>query len=387
VLVAGIPAILRTTASLAPESAPAPILCGASEGFRRTWRPLLDRLRVREVLEQDLPRSLDLDRPVLLLVGDGLAPGDGLCRFSEEASRKGSPAIWTWRGRALAFFAPRARLFFSTAEPMPTSALRVALQDSEAPRVEAAEASWAPLSSAPEIAAAEERLYAGLGHDRDAFLSQFDRPVSIALSRRLARTNVTPNQITAASILVGIAGAALIAGRSYGTCLLGIGLAWFSAILDGCDGEIARLKLLSSEAGRQFDLFGDRVVNLSVLAAVFWHAHYKMPGSVIRPLALLLASGAGMSALVAWWLFQRGAHRRLRGLERIFQRLASRDFVYLIAVLAVLDRLEWFVYGAAFGSQIFWIGLAAVGAGRRLGAGDRLGGPSEEGPAGLEAVR
>jgi hypothetical protein len=94
-----------------------------------------------------------------------------------------------------------------------------------------------------------------------------------------------------------------------------------------------------------------------------------------------------MSALVAWWLFQRGTHRRLRGLERIFQRLASRDFVYLIAVLAVLDRLEWFVYGAAFGSQIFWIGLAAVGAGRRLGAGDRPGGLSEESPAGLGAVR
>jgi CDP-alcohol phosphatidyltransferase len=81
---------------------------------------------------------------------------------------------------------------------------------------------------------------------------------SIALSRRLARTRITPNQITAASLAVGLAGAALVASADYATCLLGTLIVWLSSILDGCDGEIARLKLLSSEAGRWFDLLVEK---------------------------------------------------------------------------------------------------------------------------------
>jgi phosphatidylglycerophosphate synthase len=219
-----------------------------------------------------------------------------------------------------------------------------------------------PLSTAAEVVLAEDRLAAALSHGRDGFISQFDRRVSIPISRRLARTPVTPNQVTAVSIVVGLVGAALLASPSWGVCVAGALLAWFSSILDGCDGELARLKLLSSEAGRRFDLFGDYLVNVAVLAGVVWHVRLTRPEAPLVPLGLLLASGWALSGASAWWLFLRNPGRHPAGLLRFLQRLASRDFVYLILVLAAVDRLEWFFYAAAVGAHLFWIGLFVAAA-------------------------
>ncbi|MGH9399996.1 MAG: CDP-alcohol phosphatidyltransferase family protein [Thermoanaerobaculia bacterium] len=226
-----------------------------------------------------------------------------------------------------------------------------------------------PLQSAQDAARAEQRIFAGLPHGRDGYLGQFDRRLSIAITRRLVRTRVTPNQITAASIAVGLAGAVLIAGVGYTTTLVGVFLAWLSSILDGCDGEVARLKRLASEAGRRFDLFGDFLVNFSVLASIAWHVHRTRPDSNLGALGILMVSGVALSAVTAGWVFLRKPGRKPDGLERAFQRLASRDFIYVVIPLCALDRLDWFVYGAAVGSQLFWIALLVLVASRRLAAG------------------
>jgi phosphatidylglycerophosphate synthase len=368
-VVAGLPAVVRTAHRLASEDGGSSVLLvGAPDGFCRKWESVLKGLPVRCVSQEQLRREIDPDSPLLCVASGGMPLGDGLRRFREEAERRRVPAAWIWRGRAVCVYTPEARPLVDRASPAFPTLLDTALEDPGVSRVEAADAAWVALGGANEVAAAEERLYAGLSHGRDGYISQFDRRISIALSRRLALTAVTPNQITAASIAVGLAGAALVTSPGYATCLLGTLLAWLSSILDGCDGEIARLKLLFSEAGKRFDLAGDHIVNFSLIGAIAWHVHRERPDLALGPLALLLATGVAMSGLMAWWLFLRQPQRRPAGVERALQRLASRDFIYLVIPLAALRRLDWFVYGAAFGSHVFWIALVAISAKLRFTA-------------------
>jgi hypothetical protein len=40
--------------------------------------------------------------------------------------------------------------------------------------------------------------------------------------------------------------------------------------------------------------------------------------------------------------------------------LSNRDFAYLIAILAIVDRLNWFLVGSALGSYVFAVALWVI---------------------------
>jgi phosphatidylglycerophosphate synthase len=74
----------------------------------------------------------------------------------------------------------------------------------------------------------------------------FDTPFENFLVRRLAPTNVTPNQITLFTLVV----ASIVAGLFHaGWLRLGVVLALVVGVLDGVDGKLARLKLATSKLG------------------------------------------------------------------------------------------------------------------------------------------
>lgn len=194
-------------------------------------------------------------------------------------------------------------------------------------------------------------------NETDGYLARFDRAVSIAISRSLIGTPVTPNMMTTASMLIGIAGALMLISTSYAVCVAGALLGWFSAILDGCDGEIARVKLLSSEWGAKYDLAADHIVNVLTFIAIPIHVYRVAPHLPLLVPGIALVGGVVMSMLVVWLLILRAPAATRGAAERVIERIASRDFVYVVLLLAVLKHLEWFVYLAAFGANAFWIGV------------------------------
>ena len=58
-----------------------------------------------------------------------------------------------------------------------------------------------------------------------------------------------------------------------------------------------------------------------------------------------------------WWLINRHPADSRTGFKRLYERLASRDFVYVVVVLTAVERLEWFVWSAAVGANVFWLSL------------------------------
>jgi phosphatidylglycerophosphate synthase len=157
-----------------------------------------------------------------------------------------------------------------------------------------------------------------------------------------------------------------------GRLLSGLGaiLYLISTILDGCDGEVARLKYLESAKGARLDLLCDNIGLVALFLGIIVHAYFEVPGP-----QLLYAGGAVVGGLVAaqvigYLLIARPRIRRGGGdgpltpaevkRRELYERLASRDFAYLLPVLAFTGTLSWLVWATALGVNLFWIALVAI---------------------------
>jgi phosphatidylglycerophosphate synthase len=120
--------------------------------------------------------------------------------------------------------------------------------------------------SPAEKKAVKKALIRGLTKPTDGWVSKnLNRPISTSISRVLAYTPITPNQFTIVTGLVGVATGVFLAMGGYWNYLIGGFLFHFTSVLDGVDGELARLKFKSSPFGQWLDTVVD---NLSYLAAL-----------------------------------------------------------------------------------------------------------------------
>jgi hypothetical protein len=110
-----------------------------------------------------------------------------------------------------------------------------------------------------DVDAAEWRLLQGLVKNTDGFMARnVERPMSLRIVRRLASTGVTPNQMTLLSVGIGLCGAPFFLSPYWLWQTVGALLFLAHSILDGCDGELARLKFQESRFGGIIDYWGDK---------------------------------------------------------------------------------------------------------------------------------
>jgi phosphatidylglycerophosphate synthase len=117
---------------------------------------------------------------------------------------------------------------------------------------------------------AEDALFADLLRGDLGFIARhINKKISFRITRHvLCRLPVTPNQVTVASALVGFLGCVLIATGAYPAVVAGLVLAQLQSILDGCDGELARVRFQQSPMGEWLDTLMDDGLNVALVAAI-----------------------------------------------------------------------------------------------------------------------
>jgi phosphatidylglycerophosphate synthase len=252
---------------------------------------------------------------------------------------------------------PRAIVGASAAQPAVTSSL-----DGEL---------CLPVASAADADAAERALLKTLGSPNDGPIARFDRAISTRISRYLVRTPLRPNHITTIGTMIGLTGAWCLAQGTYAWALAGVLLFWFAVIIDGCDGEVARLKFLETRFGYIYDVTTDNIVHAAIFAGIgigLYRADPSQPFLILGALlvgGLIAATAATMTLLVPDPPEHQPAPRTTRGRWRQrlllgFEALMNRDFAYILVVLAVLGKLHWFLWGAAFGTYVYAGALVLV---------------------------
>ena len=132
----------------------------------------------------------------------------------------------------------------------------------------------APIGTPDEIRAAHKLLYRILIKPQDNAITRYlYRPVSFPLTRLLAHTPITPNQISLIVAALVLLGCWITAHQSHLAAFAGTAVILAASYVDCCDGEIARLKLLSSKMGAWLDTIVDELSSVGYMAALGWHCH------------------------------------------------------------------------------------------------------------------
>jgi len=133
-------------------------------------------------------------------------------------------------------------------------------------------------TKAERKAAARMLLRILVKQDEDSPVSKYVyRPLSRPITRLLVGSPVTPNQVSYVVGLIGLIGCWFTAQPTKHALILGAGLVLVAGILDGCDGELSRLRLTSSAYGAWLDTVVDEVTSVVYFFAIGYHTYLHHP--------------------------------------------------------------------------------------------------------------
>jgi phosphatidylglycerophosphate synthase len=166
-----------------------------------------------------------------------------------------------------------------------------------------------------------------------------NRPAASIIVRAVYRTRVTPNQLTVASFLVGLAGAYCFFRGKTGWILPGAILTQLSSIVDCADGMLARARGQSSEFGAVLDLLCDRV-NEYFLIVGYAYGFYRLTGRHSVFVLGLVTCGLYFLHTTIYYLMKAS-----RGDRSLGDTAESRSWVlFLAAAFAVARRFDLGIY-------------------------------------------
>ncbi len=189
-----------------------------------------------------------------------------------------------------------------------------------------------------------------------------NKPISFFFTRYLVKTSLTPNQITLLNLLLCIPIFFFLQSALYPLRAVGAILMQLSSIIDGCDGEIAKLKFKQSKNGGWFDTVADDLANNTFFVGIFLGLYWQSQSFPI----LVVGITSLLASVFATFVIYHGLLTRAdssnardftpswqdetqsRNWFDLLRPLVKRDFFILIlAVLVLFDfRLVAFGLGA-----------------------------------------
>ncbi len=212
---------------------------------------------------------------------------------------------------------------------------------------------WQDVDTVDDLSRAHAILRRSLGKPTDGPVSRWlNRPLSTRLTMLLASFRPSPNLVTWLGCGLGLFAAALLAA---GQGVMGGVLAQTTSIVDGVDGELARLQLQATRRGALLDGVLDRLVDAAIITGL---GIWALSASPSAALTVALVGAAITAALLSMATKDRIASLGLRPApeHRLSYLLGGRDGrLLLVAILAVIGKPE-----AALAAVALTSGLGAM---------------------------
>ena len=219
-------------------------------------------------------------------------------------------------------------------------------------RISVAENLWQRVDTEEDLRSAERKLDRWLVKPTDGIYARLNRRISIPISRQLIKFPITANMVTLFTLGVGIASAIFFALGGYWNTLAGAFLCLSASILDGSDGEVARLKLQESAFGCWLETVCDYLFYLFLFVGMTVGLWRSSGSRMYLVWGGLLLFGAIASFLAIGWERHRLAGDRPEQLLKIWQAHAesrpSNPFLYVARNIEFIVRRCFFPYALLF---------------------------------------
>ncbi len=134
-----------------------------------------------------------------------------------------------------------------------------------------------------------------------------NKKISFRITPWLLRMSLTPNVISVMCFAIGLAGCLCLLSGSLGMRSLGALLVQFNSILDGCDGEVARIKVLTSHVGAWMDTIFDDVMNNIMFVCLYVGYFFEHPSDTLFKFCVLTTfASLGVSFFIYHYLVNHG---------------------------------------------------------------------------------
>ncbi len=211
---------------------------------------------------------------------------------------------------------------------------------------------WQPVRGPEDLPRARREVLAGSVRIGDGLVARhLNRPISLRITERLLARPVKPWQVSVASF-----GATLAAGLSFaiGHATTGGLLAQCASVLDGVDGELARVRYQDSAFGGLYDALLDRVGEAAIIGGMTVYAWLMGAGVWVVALGFAALAGNSLSMLVKekyGTQFQRPWAAEREGRWRWL--LLGRDGrLFLTLVAGVTGQVELVLAYLALGTHV-----------------------------------
>jgi phosphatidylglycerophosphate synthase len=234
---------------------------------------------------------------------------------------------------------------------------------------------WQSISTAEDRLAADRKLDRWLVKPTDGVFATANRKISIPISRQLIKFPITPNMVSLFTLGVSFLSGWYFARGGYFCMLLGAVLGLFASILDGSDGEVARLTFQESAFGCWLETICDYLYYVFTFVGMTIGLMRTSGSRSFLAWGGLLLFGAMLSFLVTAYQRQRLTAGRPEQLLTIWQaKAASRkspgilslagriEFVirrcflpYALLFFALFDITQVAFIMAAVGANVVWM--------------------------------
>jgi phosphatidylglycerophosphate synthase len=148
----------------------------------------------------------------------------------------------------------------------------------------------------------ESRLIKNLTKPTDGWVSQnLNRPISTQISRRLVNTNISVNLITLMVGVLAFVPVFFVLKGGYWNWLIGAAIYHLASVLDGVDGELARLKMSFTKLGQWLDTvfdFSSMIALLTALVISVQKPEHNQPMIIKNAGYIALLAGLGAIASI-----------------------------------------------------------------------------------------